>query len=899
MDNDTFRSLWSKILKQHSSQKQSIRDTYKSKEMTFSQDITLFPQQQTFSGDDTIHSGSPLTNTFSNDGTIYTKNRSPVDTFSEDSTVSPGENSENNTRDTFSEDATVSSENSIAEVTSSIESTLQNKERIQTTFDTEKDYQNYQEINRGGMGIIYRAEQVKLKRKIAIKKILSQVDKNKFLAESLVTAYLDHPNIIPVYEIDQNNDGDILLAMKLVKGISWKNLLYPETLEHEDKAKEYNLQKHLEILISVCNAVNYAHSKGIVHCDLKPDNIMIGDFGEVLVMDWGIAVDIRDRVDEKRTFHKNDITTPMGTPCYMSPELAEGRGKDISSATDVYLLGGILYEILQRRPPHDGKSMWLVLLAAKEGKPVSFSENTPLELRQVCHKAMAQNHNERYQNAILFKKAVENYLQHRDSIKISNKAQQILENSQNTLQQLEQIKDNQQSSDTKTLYENLPQAIFGFDEAVDLWSGNEQAIHGKLQARLTYAKVAFMNGDLTLAAGQLDKLSLSQIEDMEHFSSEVNALEQKIKSAKKNRHYLAHLNLPNVEYLEQEYSSKQKAKENLKKAVKSMKKILPSVQTAYTSSGKTTLQSVIAMLVLGIPVACFFSLMGIAVGGFVLGIGSLFLYATSFLFGVSSWYAPFCWFLAIHLWLFGAPFYYLGSFITPIFLIAFFVGLMITYSGFKWKNRSPKIAAIFAFLVVILGAYVGKKMFLEAVAEKNYPLNTAWLSIFFTPEAGDQSDFLNSDMLNSTFALMTEVLLILLASVGAAIAAFLYTKNFRFSEKSQQFLECYISPPLAIEAVLGMLSSVREGDYSTLSTFLSHKRDKSHFCQVFVDVLPDEKDSDYGFLEIWCCLQVNWKKEILKDKWLCFSAPVTSEILVPLIKSNTLKKDTTWFRSYG
>ncbi|BBM86277.1 serine/threonine-protein kinase [Candidatus Uabimicrobium amorphum] len=425
MDNDTFRSLWSKILEQDSSSKHSVRNTYKSKEMTFSHDITVFPAQQTFSDDGTIHAENPSpTDTFSQDVTIPPQES--TSTFSGDSTVDSLEDTaeSQNASDTFSEDATMDTEDHTKKVTFSATETTApaNAPQTKVTFQNELDYQNYQEINRGGMGIIYRVEQTKLKREIAIKKTLPQVEKNKFLAESLVTAYLDHPNIVPIYEMDQSSEGDILLAMKLVKGISWKDLLYPQTAENKEKAKEYDLQKHLEILISVCNAVNYAHSKGIVHCDLKPENIMIGDFEEVLVMDWGIAVDVRENPDERRTFYKIDIKTPMGTPCYMSPELAEGRGKDISVTTDIYLLGGILYEILHRKPPHTGKSLWLVLLAAKESKPVSFAEKIPLDLRQICHKAMAKKPSDRYQSVTDFKQTVANYLKHRESISLANKA---------------------------------------------------------------------------------------------------------------------------------------------------------------------------------------------------------------------------------------------------------------------------------------------------------------------------------------------------------------------------------------------------------------------------------------------------------------------------------------------
>ncbi|BBM86601.1 hypothetical protein [Candidatus Uabimicrobium amorphum] len=174
MDKDTFRSLWSKILEQGNSQKHSVRNTYKSREMTFSHDITVFPQRQTFSSDGAIQSDHP----------------SSTDTFSENSTVSPDENPVNvdSIRQTFSGDSTKNPQDPAEKVTFSAKETTppKNSTPVHTDFYVEKDYQNYQEINRGGMGIIYQAEQTKLKREIAIKKTLPQVEKNKFLAESLV-----------------------------------------------------------------------------------------------------------------------------------------------------------------------------------------------------------------------------------------------------------------------------------------------------------------------------------------------------------------------------------------------------------------------------------------------------------------------------------------------------------------------------------------------------------------------------------------------------------------------------------------------------------------------------------------------------------------------------------------
>ncbi|BBM86182.1 protein kinase [Candidatus Uabimicrobium amorphum] len=335
-------------------------------------------------------------------------------------------------------------------------------------------------------------------------------DRDKFLAESLASAYLEHPNIVPIHDIQQNDNDEILLAMKLVKGTSWKQLLYPKTEEEKEKAKKYSQQTHLQILVNVCNAISYAHSKGIVHCDLKPENIMIGDFGEIYVMDWGIAVDVTDNIDDKRTFHKSSITEPMGTPCYMSPELAEGRGQDISYATDIYLLGGILYEILHKKPPRKEKSLWLTLLAAKKGKMPVFDRAIPEELIKICQQALAKNATQRPQNVNSFRIAIEDYFKHYESIIITQKAEKILE----------KCTDKKARGMKKTqLYEMYTKAITGFEQAINLWQENENAQKSLLKAHNLYTKSAIANDDFGIAKTQIEHL---------HETKERKALQKKI-----------------------------------------------------------------------------------------------------------------------------------------------------------------------------------------------------------------------------------------------------------------------------------------------------------------------------------------------------------------------------------
>ncbi|WP_372367428.1 tetratricopeptide repeat protein [Candidatus Uabimicrobium sp. HlEnr_7] len=365
-------------------------------------------------------------------------------------------------------------------------------------------YELLNEIARGGMGVVYKGCQNSLRREIAIKKIINdnQNNRNKFLCESIVTAHLDHPNIVPVHELAQNENGETFLAMKLVGGREWKQILYPKN--DNSQAKKYDTLAHLNVLLNVCNAIAYAHSKEIVHCDLKPSNVMVGEFGEVLVMDWGIAVEIGEK-HRGLTVHKTMIDGPMGTPYYMPSELASGHGMEIGPWTDIYLLGGILYEILMRTPPHKGHTM-TAIFAAIMGQQPKFSDDIPQELQQICLKALSKNIKDRYQSVDEFSKAIQKYLQHRESLIISQKAK-------NTLQKC--LTSNKQNSDL--LYSDFAQSVAGFEQALQLWSGNENAQLGKEQARIEYAKVALKQQDFGLAQAQLSSLqSTSEITQLQN-----------------------------------------------------------------------------------------------------------------------------------------------------------------------------------------------------------------------------------------------------------------------------------------------------------------------------------------------------------------------------------------------
>jgi len=355
------------------------------------------------------------------------------------------------------------------------------------------------EIGRGGMGVVFRATQSSLRRDVAIKQVrpdtIGEDARAEFVAEALVNALLTHPNIVPVYDLTKSPDGEILLAMKLVKGASWKALLHPKSDEDRTLAAAYDQAAHLGILLSVSNAVAFAHSRGIVHRDLKPENVMVGDFGEILVMDWGLAVDVRDKPTDPRTIHKSKVHSPAGSPSYMAPELAEGRGRDIGPWTDIYLLGSTLHEIVTGHAPHRGKSVYDVISSAVISLPPQFPPETPEELATICRTAMAREPRDRYASVAEFQTAVKNYLKHTQSTAISSSASR-------TLARCEAAIKSGNVPDRHRLYGDFAEAVAGFKQARMLWLGNVEAWEGERRARVAYGNAALASGDFGLAEAQ-------------------------------------------------------------------------------------------------------------------------------------------------------------------------------------------------------------------------------------------------------------------------------------------------------------------------------------------------------------------------------------------------------------
>jgi serine/threonine-protein kinase len=205
-----------------------------------------------------------------------------------------------------------------------------------------------------------------------------------------------------VHVLATNELGAPFFTMKRVEGTPWSEAL----------AERRPLVEHLEILVRVCDAVAFAHSRGVLHRDIKPDNVMVGRFGEVYLVDWGLAVSVRE----------NDPVLPpasdcdfAGTPAYMAPEMATAGRRSLDVRSDVFLLGATLAHVLTVRPPNLAPTPEECLARAEAGAPLEFDRSVPSELAAICRKAMARDRAARFASALEFKEAVTGYLRHREA----------------------------------------------------------------------------------------------------------------------------------------------------------------------------------------------------------------------------------------------------------------------------------------------------------------------------------------------------------------------------------------------------------------------------------------------------------------------------------------------------
>jgi serine/threonine protein kinase len=385
-------------------------------------------------------------------------------------------------------------------------------------------------IGRGGCGEVWEARQGSLRRLVAVKRVRADivatasesaraVAEADFYREALAAARLDHPNIAPVHDLGADANGSPLLAMKLVRGQPWD-----ETLKRDfpEMSPQDFLAKHLPTLIASAEALAFAHSRGIVHRDFKPAQVMTGEFGETLLMDWGLA--IRFALNESAE-HLQDIeavrfipspdtaTGPAGTPALMAPEQTSSDARGVGPWTDVYLLGGTLYFLLTGTYPHQAATAAATFYRAMEGMAEPPAERVPgrfipSDLAALAMKALAKDPQERVPSAKAFAESVRDYLsgssRRRESRSAAKAALRELLNARG--------------------YDHFAGCLAQLERAKALWSENPDLPSMFRSARAAYGRAALDAGDLALA--RLQAQALEEGEERASLLAEVQKAER-------------------------------------------------------------------------------------------------------------------------------------------------------------------------------------------------------------------------------------------------------------------------------------------------------------------------------------------------------------------------------------
>lgn len=322
----------------------------------------------------------------------------------------------------------------------------------------ERDLEILRTLGEGGMARVFLARQHSLDREVAIKTVrdsATDVEHRALLAEGAITGHLEHPGIVPVHALGLDREGRPALVMKWVEGATWSEQL---------NDAERPLDEHLEVLIQVCNAVDFAHSRGVIHRDIKPDNVLLGRYGEVYLADWGVALRLEGA----------DVQPLCGTPSYMAPEMVVGGV--IDARTDVYLLGATLHRLLSGVPRHVAKTTHDTLAAALSSEPVDYPSTVPLSLALLANAATSFDPEERPQTAAIFRQHLAEYLRHKGSITLAESAEIRIENLAALLARDAELADPSRQREIDVL---AAEARFAIEEARRAWVENPIATHAE------------------------------------------------------------------------------------------------------------------------------------------------------------------------------------------------------------------------------------------------------------------------------------------------------------------------------------------------------------------------------------------------------------------------------------
>jgi serine/threonine-protein kinase len=266
------------------------------------------------------------------------------------------------------------------------------------------DYELLKEIGRGGQGVVYRARQKSLNRTVAVKVIglghwATEAHLKRFRREAEAAASLEHPCIVPIYEVGER-DGSCYFSMKLVEGGQLDDVVRREPI---------TIRRAVELIAKVARIVHYAHEHHILHRDIKPGNILLDQKGEPHLTDFGLARLVETESTVTRTMEV------LGTPSYMAPEQAVGNNAQLTSATDVYGLGAVLYQLLTGHPPFAGGTTYetiRLVLDTEPRQPRLWSPKVDRDVSTICLKCLEKDPKRRYASALALAEDLERWLKH-------------------------------------------------------------------------------------------------------------------------------------------------------------------------------------------------------------------------------------------------------------------------------------------------------------------------------------------------------------------------------------------------------------------------------------------------------------------------------------------------------
>jgi len=334
-------------------------------------------------------------------------------------------------------------------------------------------------LGKGGMGLVYLATQNSVNRPVALKVIRkdkqTEAFSKQFFYEAEITAMLEHPNITPIYELGRSPEGTFFYSMKYIQGTPW-----------EKKIRENTIEENLEIFDKLCDAIGFAHSKNIIHMDIKPDNVQLGEYGEVYAVDWGVASNLK----------RPESIRCAGTWQWISPEVSRGERDKIGKGSDIYLLGGVLFLIVTGHHPRLPKDPTNKMGQAGLTKAAQGNIIQPTDCKDpmvaVALKALSTEPKDRFARVEDLQEAIHKIQKQRANIKSS---QELTVRSVEVGAQAQELGD----------YDRFNRSLFGLRDAIELWEQNPDAPGELKKVRLAYGQCAFDKGDYDLALQTLDR----------------------------------------------------------------------------------------------------------------------------------------------------------------------------------------------------------------------------------------------------------------------------------------------------------------------------------------------------------------------------------------------------------